>query len=88
MQNLVCPNCGQRTKTTVVDTRQVDGKIRRTRRCDHCLKRYTTIEVQETFFNAVAGVDQRLKEDKLLEILRLVYGTKKLLEDFGIDLGE
>lgn len=43
-EGIICPHCGQYSNGEIIDTRpSVDGRRRR-RICEHCNKRYTTIE--------------------------------------------
>ena len=43
-EGIICPHCGQYSNGDIIDTRpSVDGRRRR-RICEHCNKRYTTIE--------------------------------------------
>ena len=41
-----CPFCGS-DKSTVIDSRPADDKIRRRRKCSSCGKRFTTFEIVE-----------------------------------------
>lgn len=46
----VCRRCGCR-KTKVVDCRQNSGIMRRVRQCSSCDNRWTTVEIDEWWFD-------------------------------------
>lgn len=46
----ICRQCGSR-KTRVVDVRQYSGIIRRMRLCNTCKNKWTTVEIDEWWFD-------------------------------------
>ncbi len=59
-----CPFCGA-ADTSVLESRTVDGKVRRRRECSKCEKRFTTFEeVKKTFLWVIKKDGRREPFDK------------------------
>ena len=58
----VCRRCGCR-KTKVIDCRQYSGIMRRVRECHSCGTRWTTVEIDEWWFQQM--LDAKNKEEGL-----------------------
>ena len=58
----VCRRCGCR-KTKVIDCRQYSGIMRRVRECHSCGTRWTTVEIDEWWFQRM--LDAKNKEEGL-----------------------
>lgn len=53
-----CPHCGG--DGSVTDTRDRNGRLKRTRRCDKCAKRWQTVEVHASIWDNIATAAVRL----------------------------
>jgi len=75
-----CPFCG-RTASKVVDSRTVEGGIRRRRTCQHCEQRFSTFEQVQRRTVMVVKKDGRREEfqrEKLLTGLRIAARKRPL----------
>lgn len=92
-----CPNCGS-TNTTVIDTRNKNGQLRRRRVCNDCNKLFLTLEIlnDNHLFVIEPEFKKRgtFKRQKLLNsIIKAAYESDisvKEINDFidSIELGE
>jgi transcriptional regulator NrdR family protein len=60
---MTCPECGEKTK--VIDSRShEDSKIRR-RECSVCRYRFSTVEIDEDYYNELKPINKKDAIDRL-----------------------
>ena len=54
---MTCPVCGGETK--VVDSRPIEDGTRRRRQCLECDHRFTTVEIDADYYEALKPIDKK-----------------------------